>query len=141
MHAVVIYESLTGNTARAARAIATGLTAEGVPTSAFPITKIDYQALADADLVVVGSWVDGLIFVGQRPGRLGRVTGMPSLAGKKAVVYLTYAIDPGKSLAKMSNAVAALGADVLGGATIRRDRLVAGVDDLVDRILGVTATS
>ena len=44
--------------------------------------QIDYQALSDADLVIVGSWVDGLILVGQRPGRLGRITAMPALAGQ-----------------------------------------------------------
>lgn len=139
MDAVVIYESLTGNTAKAGRAIAAGLTAEGMPTRAFPITAIDYQALADADLVIVGSWVDGLIVVGQRPGRLGRIKAMPALAGKRAVVYLTYAIDPGRALQKMSDAVAARGAEVLGGQIIRRDKLDEGVRDFVDRVLDVTA--
>ena len=139
MDAVVIYESLTGNTAKAGRAIAAGLTAEGMPTRAFPITAIDYQALADADLVIVGSWVDGLIVVGQRPGRLGRIKAMPALAGKRAVVYLTYAIDPGRALQKMSDAVAARGAEVLGGQIIRRDKLDDGVRDFVDRVLDVTA--
>ncbi|MEX2292580.1 MAG: hypothetical protein WD691_02230 [Acidimicrobiales bacterium] len=141
MEAVVIYESLTGNTARAGQAIAAGLSAAGMPTSAFPITNIDYQALSRAELVVVGSWVDGLIFVGQRPGRLGRITSMPALAGKKAVVYLTYAIDPGKSLEKLSSAVEGRGAEVLGGVTIRRDKVSAGAEDLVDRILGITAAA
>lgn len=141
MNAVVIYESLTGNTAKAGRAIAAELTASGLPTRAFPITKIDYQALADADLVIVGSWVDGLILVGQRPGRLGRINAMPALAGKQAIVYLTYAIDAGRSLEKLSAAVEARGAQVLGGQTIRRDKLAQGVDDLVDRILAATATT
>ena len=139
VHAVVIYESLTGNTAKAGRAIAAQLTAAGLPTEAYPVTNIDYQALSKADLVIVGSWVDGLIFVGQRPGRMGRITGMPALAGKKAVVYLTYAIDAGKALQKMSDAVASRGAEVLGGVRIRRDRLDEGVQDLVDRVLAITA--
>jgi hypothetical protein len=141
VNAVVIYESLTGNTAKAGRAIAAELTASGLPTRAFPITKIDYQALADADLVIVGSWVDGLILVGQRPGRLGRINAMPALAGKQAIVYLTYAIDAGRSLEKLSAAVEARGARVLGGQTIRRDKLAQGVDDLVDRILAATAAT
>lgn len=141
MEAVVIFESLTGNTAKAGRAIAAGLSAQGIPAVACPITKVDYAALSRADLVVVGSWVDGLIFVGQKPGRMGRIATMPALAGKKAVVYLTYAIDPGTSLQKLSDAVAARGADVLGGATIRRDKLETGVADLVDRIVDVTATA
>ena len=139
MDAVVIYESLTGNTAKAGQAIAAALSAEGLPTRAFPITGIDYQALSDADLVIVGSWVDGLIVVGQKPGRLGRIKTMPALAGKRAVVYLTYAIDPGKALQKMSDAVAARGADVLGGQLIRRDKLDQGVADFVDRVLDVSA--
>lgn len=138
MNAVVIYESLTGNTARAGQAIAAQLSAAGVPTTAHPITAIDYQALADADLVIVGSWVDGLILFGQRPGRLGRITSMPTLVGKKAVVYVTYAIDAGKSLQKLHDAVADRGAEVLGGIRIRRDRLDEGVAELVDRVLAVT---
>jgi hypothetical protein len=139
--AVVIYESLTGNTAKAGRAIAAALTAEGIPTQAFPIKAIDYQALADADLVIVGSWVDGLILVGQRPGRASRIKAMPALAGKRAVVYLTYAIDAGKALQKMSDAVTARGADVLGGQLIRRDKLDEGVADFVDRVLQVTSSA
>ena len=140
MHAVVIYESLTGNTRRAAHALASGLDAAGITTVACPITDIDYQALQAADLVVVGGWVDGLLFVGQKPGRAGRFAKMPALAGKRTVVFLTYAIDAGRALEKLSDAVAARGADVLGGITIRRDRLDAGVSDLVDRIVDLVAT-
>jgi hypothetical protein len=138
---VLIYESLTGNTGKAGRAIAAELTAQGLPTRAFPITGIDYQALSDAELVIVGSWVDGLVLVGQRPGRLGRIRQMPALAGKRAFVYLTYAIDPGKSLTKMSDAVTALGAEVLGGQLIRRDKLADGVADFVDGVLAATQTA
>ena len=137
----MIYESLTGNTAKAGKAIAAELTAQGLPTQAFPIKHIDYQALSRADLVIVGSWVDGLVLVGQRPGRLGRIKGMPALAGKRAVVYLTYAIDAGKALQKMSDAVSARGADVLGGQLIRRDKLDEGVADFVDRVLQVSSSA
>ena len=138
---VVIYESLTGRTAKAGEAIAAGLTAAGIPTQPYPINKIDFQALSKADLVIVGSWVDGLVVVGQRPGRLGRIKAMPALAGKRAVVYLTYAIDPGKALQKMSDAVAARGAEVLGGQIIRRDKIEEGVADFVDRVLQVTSSA
>ena len=139
MHAIVIYESLTGNTRRAAEAMARRLADRGVATVACPITGIDYQALSEADLVIVGSWVDGLLVVGQRPGRMGRIAQLPALAGKRAVVYLTYALHPGKALQKLSDAVAGRGAEVLGGVTIRRDRTEAGVEDLVERILDVVA--
>ena len=40
----------------------------------------------------------------------------------------------------MSDAVAARGAEVLGGQLIRRDKLDEGVADFVDRVLQVTST-
>jgi hypothetical protein len=135
MRAVVIYESLTGNTRRAGEMIAARLSDEGVTATAFGIGDIDYQALQAADLVIVGSWVDGLFVIGQRPGREGRIRSMPARAGKKAVVYVTYALDPGKALDKLAATVESRGADVLGGLTIRRDKLVQGVEDFVDRVL------
>jgi hypothetical protein len=141
VQAVVIYESLTGHTRSAAEALARGLAARGVAAVACPITRIDYQALSQADLVVVGSWVDGLFVVGQRPGRVGRIAQLPTLAGKRAIVYLTYALHPGKALQKLSDTVASRGAEVLGGVTIRRDRIGPGVEDLVDQIVDVVATA
>ena len=77
MSAVVIYESLTGNTRRAAGIMGAELERAGVPTTVCPITRINYQALADADLVIVGTWTDGIFVVGQRPGRAARIRKLP----------------------------------------------------------------
>jgi hypothetical protein len=133
----IIYESLTGNTKRASRLLAAGLEDAGHPTSASPITKIDYQALADADLVVIGTWTDGLFVVGQRPGRAGRLRALPALDGKRCVVFCTYALDAGKVLSKMEAIVTGRGGDVVGGMTVRRDRLEADVAELLDSLLTV----
>jgi flavodoxin len=137
MRGVVIYESLTGNTAKAGRMIAERLTAEGIPTAAYNVTKVDYQVLSEADLVVVGSWTDGIVIAGQKPGRSWRLKKMPAIAGKKAVVYATYAIDPGKVLDKLVEIVEGRGGEVLGGMTIRRDRLEESTTDFVQRIIEV----
>jgi hypothetical protein len=136
---IVIYESLTGNTRKAGDLIAAGLTAGGVPTVACGITKIDYQALSDADLVVVGSWVDGIFVVGQRPGRAGRIQAMPALGGKQSLVYCTYAINPGRVLDKMTSIVNGRGASVLGGMAIRRTDIAGGAGQFVARALGNVA--
>ena len=67
---------------------------------------------------------------------------MPALAGKRAIVYLTYAIDPGQALQKMSDAVEARGAEVLGGQLIRRDKLAARAwPTSSTRVLDVTASA
>ena len=135
MNAIVIYESLTGNTRKAAELIGAELTRAGVTATVCAITAIDYQALAEADLVVIGSWTDGLVLFGQRPGRAGRLRTMPTLAGKKAAVFCTYAIDQGNVLKKLTAIVEQRGAEVLGGMAIKRTRIPAGARDFVARVL------
>lgn len=131
---VVIYESLTGNTRRASHLIADELVASGHEAVVCPTTHVDLHALQQADLVVVGGWTDGLFFVGQRPGRAGRLRGLPALAGKRAVCFVTYALDAGKTLDKLVAIVEGLGAEVEGGMTIRRDRIEEGARQLVSRL-------
>ncbi len=134
--AVVIYESLTGNTAKAGQLIAAELAAQGVSVVACPITRIDHQALSEADLVIVGSWTDGIFLFGQRPGRAGRLAKLPVIDGKKAAVYCTYALDAGKTLEKLSDIVAKRGGDMMGGVAIKRDNLPGGAAEFADRLLG-----
>jgi hypothetical protein len=140
VNAVVIYESLTGNTREAAERIGAALRADGVDTAVFPIDGIDLATLAAADLVVVGSWVDGMILVGQRPGRAGRLRKLPVIDGKRAAVFCTYAVDPGKTLTKLSDIVTERGGQVVGGVALHRRRLAEGAEDFVDRLLGALAT-
>jgi hypothetical protein len=136
MNATVIYESLTGNTELAGQIIARELNAAGIETVACPITQIDMQSLSRSDLVVVGSWTDGLFFIGQRPARAGRLAKMPVIDGKQAAVYCTYALDTGKTLEKLSRIVSRRGGEVIGGFAIRRNAIEEGAIEFVDRLLG-----
>jgi len=135
MRAAVIYESLTGNTRRTARLISEELAGAGIECSVFPVTRVDYQALADADMVIVGSWTDGLVFIGQRPGRASRLRKLPVLAGKRCLVFCTYAINCGATLDKLTRIMEERGADVLGGMAIRRDHIPEGAKEFVERLL------
>jgi sulfite reductase alpha subunit-like flavoprotein len=135
MNAAIIYESLTGNTKKTAFFIAQELTKAGVTASVSPITNIDYQALELADLVIVGTWTDGLIVAGQRPGRAGRLRKLPALDRKRCLVYVTYAIDQGKTLQKLTTIMQERGATVLGGMAIKRNDLEGGARDFVARLL------
>ena len=65
---VVIHQSRTGNTRRAAELIGGAAEAAGDTVAVRPVTNIDFKELAEADLVFVGTWVDGLILFGHRPG-------------------------------------------------------------------------
>lgn len=136
MRAIVVYESLTGNTEAAGHIIAAELTAAGVESVACPITQVNLQALSEADLVVVGSWTDGLFFFGQRPGRPGRLARLPIIDGKLAAVYCTYAINAGQTLPKLSRIVRMRGGEIIGGYAIKRSDLRGGAEEFVDRLLG-----
>lgn len=135
MNAAIIYESLTGNTRKTAHLISQELAKAGVTASVSPITNVDYQALEVADLVIIGTWTDGMILVGQRPGRAGRLRHLPVLDRKRCLVYITYAIDPGKTLQKLTGIVEERGGNVLGGMAIKRNDLEGGARDFVARLL------
>jgi flavorubredoxin len=135
MRAVVIYESLTGNTARAARLIGEAVRDQGVEVAVYPITNIGLKDLAEADIVFVGTWVDGLILVGHRPGRAGRIKAMPVIDGKRAAAFMTYAVHAGKALDRFGRVLEERGATVVASQLLRRDRLDQGIGDFVRQAL------
>ncbi len=137
MNVAVIYESLSGNTRKAGERIAAELNARGATATASPIDQVDLPMLSAADLVIVGSWVDGLFVFGQKPGRPWRLKKLPVIDGKPAAVYCTFAINPGKTLQRLGDIVEGRGGDVIGGFAIRRDGIDDGAVEMVDRLLGV----
>jgi flavodoxin len=139
MQVVILHESLTGRTEQAARLIANAFYERQIAARVFPVDGYDADALADADLVVAGSWTDGFFVVGQKPGRRKKFVHLPDLSGKRAAVFCTFALDPGHTLDKLTAIMADHGADVVGGLAIRRDRLDEGASDFVDRLLEVVS--
>src|ERR687891_1924098 len=131
MRAVAIYESLTGNTARAARLIGEAVAGEGVEVAIYPITNIGLKDLAAADIVFVGTWVDGLVLFGHRPGRAGRLRSMPVIDGKRVAAFMTYAVHAGKALERFKRVLEERGATVVSATLLRRDRIDRGVASFV----------
>ena len=129
--AVVIYESLTGNTARAARLIADEVAGQGVEVCVYPVTDIGLKDLAEADIVFAGTWVDGLVVFGHRPGRAGRIRAIPVIDGKRVAAFMTYAVHAGKALDRFAWVLEERGATVVGRALLRRDHLDRGIEDFV----------
>ena len=137
--AVVIYESLTGNTARAAQLIADEVASRGVDVTIYNITDIGLKELAEADVVFIGTWVDGLVLFGHRPGRAGRIKRMPVVDGKPVAAFMTYAIHAGKALDRFSRVLTERGAVVVARGLLRRDRLDQGIEELVSEALATVA--
>ncbi|MEY2447005.1 MAG: flavodoxin [Acidimicrobiaceae bacterium] len=134
MKAVVLYESMTGNTRRAAELIGGALAEAGDEVAVHSVTDFDFHELAVADVVFVGTWVDGLVVFGQRPGRASRLRKLPVLDRKPVAVFCTYAINAGKALDKTAAILEAKGGRIAGRRQFRRDRLEQGIAEYVDDV-------
>ena len=105
MNVVVLYESMTGNTQRAAELIGGAAKVAGCDVSVRSVRAPDYHELARADLVFLGTWVDGLIIVGHRPGGGRALREMPVLDHKQVAIFMTYAVHAGGALEKFGRLV------------------------------------
>jgi hypothetical protein len=138
MRAMVITESLTGNTRKAGALIASNLASAGIDITATCSTReVDHAALQASDLVVIGTWVHGLFVVGMAPWGVGRLQELPAMRGKQVAVFCTFAINPGSTLERMSTIASRLGGTSVGGMAIRRNRLAAGTEDFTSRLVSV----
>lgn len=142
MKAAVLYQSLTGTTREAGELIALNLQQEGWGiTGVSSVTKPELRSIQDADLVVIGTWVHGLFVVGQAPFGVLNLENLPAMAGKKAATFLTYGLNPGKSLAVMDKAVRKTGVEIIDGLAIHRRKLEASTEafaaDLVAKLAKV----
>ncbi|MEY2553436.1 MAG: hypothetical protein QOC57_1296 [Ilumatobacteraceae bacterium] len=136
MNAAILVESLTGHTWKAGEMIADQLQQVGWGiTSLAPVRRPDYAALQAADLVLIGTWVHGLFVVGQTPWALGEIAKLPVMNGKQAAAFCTYALNPGKSLEKMTSVLGSLGADVLGGVALHRAKLAQHTEEFAARLV------
>ena len=136
MKAAILVESLTGNTWKAGERIGSLLQQEGWSiTGSNRVRQPDHAAIQEADIVIVGTWVHGLFVVGQAPWGLGGIDKLPMMRGKKSAVFCTFALNPAKTLDKLTNAVMGRGADVLGGVALNRAKLDEHSEVFVDRLL------
>ena len=136
MKAAILFESLTGNTRKAAELIATNLQQEGWGiTGVCPVRRPEMAAIQDADMVIVGTWVHGLFVVGQQPWGLGAIGHLPAIKGKLAATYCTFALNPGTTLDRLDTAVSGLGATVIGGLALNRMKLYDHAEEFAARLV------
>lgn len=138
MKAALLVESLTGNTWKAAEMIGDKLQQDRwTITGMSKVGQPDLASIQRADIVLVGTWTHGLFVVGQTPFALGNIANLPTMRGKQAACFLTFALNAGTSIDKLSTAVGQTGATVVGGLEIKRNYLEQHTDLFVERLLGV----
>ena len=123
MNIVVIHQSRSGNTKKAAELIGGAIASSENKVTVRSTENLDFKELADADLIFVGTWVDGLILFGHRPGDIGKLNLIPPLWGKNVVAFMTHAVNPGKAASKFSSFLEAKGAKVISSRAINKREL------------------
>ena len=141
MNVVVIHQSRTGNTQRAAELIGGAVAATGATVTVRPVTNLDYGELALADLVFVGTWVDGLFLFGHRPGDAGKVSQIPRLWDKKVVAFMTHALYPGNAADKLAALLSENGAEVVAARSLNRRRLEVEAPAFVAEVLAAVGAA
>ena len=142
MKAALLVESLTGNTWKAAEEIGTKLSQERWSiTGLSKVGAPDLSSIEQANIVLVGTWTHGFFLVGQQPWALSKIANLPTMRGKKAACFLTFALNAGKSIDKLSTAVGQTGAEVVGGLEIKRNYIDQHTDLFVERLLGAVASA
>ncbi len=118
LRALVCYQSAGGHTAAVAEEVGRGLASEGMEVTTLPLVKVGAADMAAADVMVVGSWTEGMVVARVHPARAARawLEHLPRLAGKQVAVFCTYGVAPKGTLGEMRGLLEAKGATVLAEA-------------------------
>ncbi|HLI54717.1 MAG TPA: FAD-dependent oxidoreductase [Acidimicrobiales bacterium] len=136
---LVCYESRSGHTAGAAELVAGVLALRASEVTLLPMSKVGPDELAGADLVVVGSWVEGLLLAKVGPARAARrfIEQLPPLAGKRAAVFCTYAVSPRSALEEMVEIMEKKGAQVVTSAALPSRGTAADASAFAEDVLAI----
>jgi flavodoxin len=115
MNIAIVYDSSTGTTAKAAEAMGKSMEAHGHQVRVQSVNDADPAEVSEADLICIGSWVQGLFIIMQHPTGMTTyfIEQLGDLAGKKAVVFCTYKLAAGPTLSRMAKALEGKGAAVV----------------------------
>lgn len=142
MKASLLVESLTGNTWRAAEAIAANLQQERWEILGLDsLRQPNHSTLQASDVVLIGTWVHGAFVFAQAPWGNAAIRSLPSLAGKRVATFCTFALNPGRTLDIMATSAGTLGADVVGGLALHRSKLPAHAEEFAVRLVDALAAT
>ena len=116
MKIAIVYDSQTGTTAKAAEAMGKMFGEGGHECQVLSLSKADPAAVAEADLICLGSWTKGLFIIRQHPtaGIMRFIERLGDVSGKETAVFCTYKIAIGSTLRQMAQALEGNGAEVVG---------------------------
>jgi flavodoxin len=116
MKVAIVFDSSTGTTRQAAQAMGKMLEEKGHEVQVQRAVEADPTEVTGADLICVGSWVQGWFIIRQHPTSttLRFIDQLEDLSGKQALVFCTYKLAAGSTLNQMARPLEGKGAQVVG---------------------------
>jgi len=115
---VVVVDSPGGRTRSVAEALGGAFADAGAAVSVYRVQDAAPAVIVDADLLVVGTWTEGLVVANVGPSRAIRrwIAALPPLDGVRAVTFCTYGVAPKGTIAIMRRELGLRGARVVADA-------------------------
>ncbi|MHB8262985.1 MAG: flavodoxin family protein [Acidimicrobiales bacterium] len=137
MNVLVTYESRGGRTKNIAQSISEDAARKGHTATVKSMAATSPDEIAQADCIVVGTWVEGFILFGVHPAHAATswVSALPSLEGKSASVFCTYAVNPRSSLDELKKGLESRGAKIGASQAFHGSRKKEGIGAFVDAAL------
>jgi flavodoxin len=136
MNVLVLYQSRSGHTRAAAEAIAQAARNLKHDTVVESVIQARAADIETADVLFVGTWVQGFILFGVKPAGADLwVPSLPSLEGKPVGVFCTYAFSPRGSLRTLATMLETRGATVLGQQAFHRRNPHNGTEQFAHKIV------
>lgn len=133
---LVLYHSRGGTTRTTAEAIAEAARSQHYDVTVKSIIEVQKADIDAADVLFIGTWVQGFILFGVKPADATLwVRSLPSLANKPTGIFCTYMFNPRGSLNKLASMLQEKGATIVGQQAFNRNRLTAGSEAFVQRVL------
>lgn len=131
---LIAYDSRGGNTRKAAEQMAESLGLLAEQVRVLPISKVGPTELALAELVILGTWVEGMVVTAVAPAKttVRWLKSLPAMANKHFAVFCTYGFSPKGALDTLVSVLEAKGATVVAKAAIAPHGV--GIDTLVKEV-------
>lgn len=144
LRVLVAYESRGGNTERVAKRIAELINIAAAKVTVAKLEQVHSADIAQADLVVVGTWVEGFVVAGVHVAARTRrwAAQLPWLGEKPLATFCTYGVSPKRALLELRETLESHGAKVVaeasfGPAATRRADKAPAVETFANTLLGM----
>ncbi len=139
---LIAVESRGGHTRAKAEEIAAELRRHGSKVTVAALTEVGVPEVAAADLLVVGTWVEGLVVAAVRPAKAARhfVKSLPQLGDTPVAAFCTYGVNPRGAVWELADSLVQRGGRLVGSAAFG-PRGGDSVTRFVDSLVGSAATA